>query len=72
MNWAYTSLGNAQKLFGLEDVVNSIELKLDDVYRAQEVARTCSRPLIESKLVASTWQEQNVQINFAHLRWNVS
>ncbi|MGD1090792.1 MAG: ABC transporter permease [Bryobacteraceae bacterium] len=61
MNWAYASLPVAQKLFGLEDVVNSIELKLDDVYRAPEVARA-AEPIIGPKLAASTWEEQNVSI----------
>lgn len=61
MNWAFTSLETAQKTFGLEDVVNSIELKLDDVYRAPEVAHE-AEAVIGPKLAASTWEEQNVQI----------
>ena len=36
--WAFTSLDAAQRLLGLEDVVNTIELKLDDIDRAPEVA----------------------------------
>jgi lipoprotein-releasing system permease protein len=59
--WAYTSLSNAQKTFQLEDVVNSIELKLDDVFKAPEVARA-AEALIGPKLGATTFQEQNQQI----------
>jgi lipoprotein-releasing system permease protein len=58
MNWAYMSLTAAQKVFGLADVVNSIELKLDDVYQAPQVAAAAER-LIGPKLAATTWQEQN-------------
>jgi lipoprotein-releasing system permease protein len=51
----------AQKTFQLEDVVNSIELKLDDVYRAPEVAAEAEK-IIGPKLAATTWQQQNRQI----------
>jgi lipoprotein-releasing system permease protein len=58
MNWAFMALPQVQKAFGLADVVNSIELRLDDIYRADEVAAAAA-PLIGAKLGASTWQEQN-------------
>ncbi len=58
MNWAYTSLATVQKAFGLADVVNSIELRLDDIYQAPEVARA-AETMIGPKLAATTWQEQN-------------
>src|SRR5262249_9134565 len=57
-NWAYTSLSAAQKTFGLEDVVNSIELRLDDIYRARAVASQAEQ-IIGPKLAALTWEEQN-------------
>jgi len=59
--WAYTSLTSAQRLLGLEDVVNSVELKLDDIYRAPEVASQVDR-VVGPKLKASTWMEQNRHI----------
>jgi lipoprotein-releasing system permease protein len=37
--WAYTSLPAAQQALSLQDVVNQIEVKLDDLNRAPEVAR---------------------------------
>jgi lipoprotein-releasing system permease protein len=60
-NWSFTSLPVAQKAFGLEDVVNSIELKLDDIYKAPQVARA-AEAMIGPKLAAVTWEDQNVQI----------
>ncbi|MGH9557792.1 MAG: FtsX-like permease family protein, partial [Bryobacteraceae bacterium] len=66
MNWAYTSLPTAQKVFGLEDVVNSIELRLDDVFKAPEVAKA-AEAVIGPKLAAISWEEQNRQI-FAALK----
>ncbi len=53
----FMSLPATQKAFGLDDVVNSVELKLDDIYRAPEVA-AAAEPLIGPKLSAATWEEQ--------------
>ncbi len=61
IRWAYMSLGPMQKAFELQDVVNSIELRLDDIFLAPEVAREAER-IIGPKLAAITWQEQNRQI----------
>jgi len=61
MNWAFMALPEVQKAFGLDDVVNSIELRLDDIYRADEVAAAAG-PIIGPKLAATTWQEQNHQL----------
>ena len=60
-NWAFTALPAAQKAFDLADVVNSIELMLDDIYQAPEVAAAAGK-LIGPKLAATTWGEQNRQI----------
>ena len=57
-NWAYMSLAAAQKAFGLDDVVNSIDLRLDDIYQAPEVAQAAEK-IIPPNLAALTWQEQN-------------
>jgi lipoprotein-releasing system permease protein len=56
----FMSLAATQKAFGLDDVVNSVELKLDDIYRAPEVA-AAAEPLIGPKLSAATWEEQYKQ-----------
>ena len=41
--WAYTSLQAAQTLLDLEDVVNTVELKLDDIYQAPAVKEAADR-----------------------------
>jgi lipoprotein-releasing system permease protein len=61
MNWSYTSIQTAQKIFKLDDVVNSIELRLDDVFKAPEVEKEAEN-VIGPKLGAITWEEQNRQI----------
>ncbi len=58
-NWAFLSLTDAQKAFA--DVVNSIELMLDDIYQAPDVAAAAEK-LIGPKLAATTWGEQNKQL----------
>lgn len=57
-NWAFASLKSVQELFSLGDVVNAIELELDDIYRADEVAKQAER-IAGSEYAAATWQEQN-------------
>ena len=61
LNWAFMSLQAEQKVFGLTDVVNSIELRLDDIYKADEVARAAGAA-IGPKLSATTWGDQNRQL----------
>ena len=59
--FGFMDLAPMQKVFDVGDVLNSIELYLDDVDAAPQVA-AAAEPLIGPKLVASTWQEQNHQI----------
>lgn len=59
--WGFTALTEAQKLFSVGDVVNSIELQLDDIYRAPEVARAAEK-VAGPKLDASTWMEKYHEI----------
>ncbi len=60
-NWAFTSLENARRILGMGDVVNSIELRLDDIYTAPTVSAQAAEVTGES-LVAQTWMESNRQI----------
>ncbi|HEY3938758.1 MAG TPA: FtsX-like permease family protein [Bryobacteraceae bacterium] len=56
--WAFTSLTAAQRVLDLNDVVNTIELRLDDIFEAPSVARA-AEPIIGPKLKAETWMDQN-------------
>jgi lipoprotein-releasing system permease protein len=60
-NWAYTSLHSAQVVLNLEDVVNSIEMRVADIYKAPEIAAAANR-MIGPKLAATHWMEQNKPI----------
>jgi lipoprotein-releasing system permease protein len=57
----FMDLPAMQKIFGLGDVLNAIELYLDDADAAPQVA-AAAEPLIGSKLAATTWEEQNGQL----------
>ena len=59
--YGFTTLKNAQDVLSTGDVVAAIELKLDDVDRAPEVARA-AEAIIGPKLAASHWMEQNRQL----------
>jgi lipoprotein-releasing system permease protein len=60
-SWAYTSIETAQKLLGVADVVNAIELKVDDLDRAPEIARDVEK-LVGSRYTTTTWTERNKQL----------
>ena len=64
--WAFTTLGAAQRLFDLAEVVSVIEFRVDDIYQAQPIAEAIRRaagPGFETP----TWMEQNRSI-FSALR----
>ena len=56
--WAFTSLPAAQQLLGLGDVASVIEFKLDDIYRAPQVARAIEQRA-GAGYAASHWMDQN-------------
>ncbi len=57
-SWALTSLTDAQRLFGLGDLVSVIEFKIDDIYRAREVGRQLEEAAGHG-FMAANWMEQN-------------
>ncbi|MDZ7638210.1 MAG: ABC transporter permease [Bryobacterales bacterium] len=59
--WAFTALPNAQRIMGLGDSVNAIELRLADIYAAPTAARQAVA-LAGDSFVAQTWMEQNRRI----------
>jgi lipoprotein-releasing system permease protein len=60
-NWAYTSLASAQMVLYVPDVVNAIELRVADIYKAPEIARQAAQ-MIDPKLAATHWMDQNNRI----------
>jgi lipoprotein-releasing system permease protein len=57
-SWVFTSLKSAQNILSTGDVINDIELKLDDIYRAPEVAKAVEK-VTGPRLSAATWMELN-------------
>ncbi|PYX82939.1 MAG: permease [Acidobacteria bacterium] len=57
-SWAFTRLSDAERLFGLGDVVSTIEFKIDDIYKAREVARELESAAGRGFMTAN-WMEQN-------------
>jgi len=57
-SFAYAALSDVQRVNGLGDSINAIELKLDDINTAVSVAAAASK-VIGDKLTASHWEEQN-------------
>jgi lipoprotein-releasing system permease protein len=57
-SWAFTRLSDAQRLFGLGDLISVIEFKIDDIYKAGEVAREIEQAAGHGFMTAN-WMEQN-------------
>jgi lipoprotein-releasing system permease protein len=55
---AFISIENAQKFFKLGDTVTGVEIKISDIYKAEEVGIRIERALGESYW-ARTWTEMN-------------
>ncbi|HYX68291.1 MAG TPA: FtsX-like permease family protein [Terriglobales bacterium] len=56
--WAFTRLADAQKLFGLGDVISVIEFKVDDIYKAGDIGHEIEHAAGQG-FMASNWMEQN-------------
>lgn len=57
-SFAYATLSDVQRVTGLDNAINAIELKLDDIHAAVAVAAAAGQ-IIGNKLTASNWEEQN-------------
>lgn len=60
-NWCFVSIEAAQKALSLQDVINQIELKVDDLNRAPEIARDVEKAA-GPRYTTTTWMERNRQL----------
>ena len=60
-SWAFIRLADAQELFGLGDVISVIQFKIDDIYRAGEVARSLEEAAGRGFMTTS-WMENNKEL----------
>ncbi len=65
-SWGFVRLADAQQLFGLGNVVSVLEFKLDDIYRAREIAGQLEAAAGKG-FMSTNWMEQN-QALFRALR----
>ncbi len=57
-SWALTRLSDAQRLFGLGDLISVIEFRIDDIYKADQVSRELEDAAGKG-FMATNWMEQN-------------
>jgi len=57
-SWAFVRLSDAQKLFGLGDLISVIEFKVDDIYQAAAISRQLEDAGGRG-FMATNWEEQN-------------
>src|ERR1700730_305635 len=57
-SWAFARLSDAQQLFGLGDLISVIEFKIDDIYKAPEIAAHLQQEAGRG-FDTTNWMEQN-------------
>jgi lipoprotein-releasing system permease protein len=57
-SWAFVRLSDAQKLFGLGDLISVIEFKVDDIYQAAPISHELEDAAGKG-FMAINWEEQN-------------
>ena len=57
-SWAFTRLSDAQRLFALGDVIQVIEFKIDDIYRAAAIGQELEQAAGPG-FMTTNWMEQN-------------
>jgi len=57
-SWAFTRLSDAQRLFGLGDLISVVQFKVDDIYQADAVAKELEQAAGRG-FMATSWTEQN-------------
>src|ERR1700688_3111618 len=57
-SWAFTRLSDAQRLFGLGDLVSVLEFKVDDIYQAEQISRQLEQAAGKG-CMATNWMDQN-------------
>ncbi|HWB85636.1 MAG TPA: FtsX-like permease family protein [Bryobacteraceae bacterium] len=60
-NWVYTSIQAAQQALSLQDVINQIEIKVDDLNQAPVIAKQIEK-VIGPRYTTTTWMERNRQL----------
>jgi lipoprotein-releasing system permease protein len=60
-NWVFTSIAAAQNALSLPDVINRIEINVDNLDRAEEIAAAV-RKTAGPRFATTTWMEQNRQL----------
>jgi lipoprotein-releasing system permease protein len=57
-SWAFTRLSDAQRLFGLGDLISVIEFKVDDIYQAERISHQLEDAAGKG-FMTTNWMEQN-------------
>jgi lipoprotein-releasing system permease protein len=61
ISWSFARLSDAQQLFGLGDLVSVLEFKVDDIYKAGEIAGQLEQAAGRGYM-STNWMEQNKAI----------
>jgi lipoprotein-releasing system permease protein len=56
--WAFTRLSDAQRLFGLGNLISVLEFRVDDIYKADAIARQLEDAAGQG-FMTTNWMEQN-------------
>ena len=57
-SWSFARLSDAQRLFGLGDEISVLEFKVDDIYKAGQIAKEIEQ-VAGKGFMTTNWMEQN-------------
>ncbi len=60
--WILTNLETAQRLFGFDNRITSIEMTVNNVFAADSIARDIEQQLQNDDLTIENWKEQNEEL----------
>jgi len=61
-SWTLATLESVQVLLELDDVVNTIEMQVGDVFLAEEISVSIRSMIVDDSLVVENWIEQNAEL----------
>lgn len=61
-SWTLATLESVQALLELDDVVNTVEMQLEDVFLAEEMSVSIRSMIVDDSLVVENWIEQNAEL----------
>jgi len=61
-NWIFVDIDSAQQLFKLDKMITSYEIKVSDVFKADEIAQSMISDINDETIKVTNWKADNAQL----------